>query len=65
MVVPKQLRDQLGLCPGAVEIVADGRGIRIEALAFRDLAESDGRLVIPKSGTDIDDALVQALRNSR
>lgn len=64
LVIPKQLRDQLGMCPGEVEIVADGTGIRVEPPAFDDLVEQDGRLVIPASGTDIDDALVRALRDA-
>ncbi|HZC42316.1 MAG TPA: AbrB/MazE/SpoVT family DNA-binding domain-containing protein [Streptosporangiaceae bacterium] len=62
LVIPKQLRDQAGLAPGEVEVVAEGAGLRIEPIAGEEFAEEDGRLVIPPAGTDIDDDLVRALR---
>jgi hypothetical protein len=63
-VIPKALRDRLGLRPGPVEVVADGAALRVEPIADDTLAERDGRLVIPASGIAIDDALVQALRDA-
>lgn len=64
LVIPKPLRDRLGLRPGAVELVADGAGLRVEPIAGEDLVEEEGRLVIPAAGTQIDDELVQALRRA-
>ena len=63
-MIPKVLRDGLGLRPGEVEVHADGAGIRVEPLAGDDLEERDGRLVVPRSGVTIDDADVRALRDA-
>jgi AbrB family looped-hinge helix DNA binding protein len=63
LVIPKSLRDMLGLRPGPVEVHADGTGIRVEVLAAESLDERGGRLVIPASGTAIDDDVVRALRD--
>lgn len=63
LVIPKALRDQLGLT-GAVELLADGAALRVEAVAGDDLAEKDGRLIIPPSGTHVDDDTVSALRDA-
>ncbi len=63
LVIPKQLRDHLGLLPGEVEVTADGAGLRVEPLAGDSLDERDGRLVIPAGGVQIDDALVGAAAN--
>ncbi|HTY31235.1 AbrB/MazE/SpoVT family DNA-binding domain-containing protein [Mycobacterium sp.] len=64
LVIPKVLRDHLGLQPGEVEVTADGAGLRVEPLADGALEEREGRFVIPAGGVDIDDALVQALRDA-
>ena len=45
-------------------MTADGSGLRVEALTGDSLDERDGRLVIPASGTDIDDELVRVLRDA-
>ena len=63
LVIPKPLRDRLGLRPGVVEVHADGTGLRVESLAAESLDERGGRLVIPASGADIDDEAVRALRD--
>ena len=63
LVIPKALRDGLGFGPGAVNVHADGAGLRVEAPAEASLQEREGRLVIPASGASIDDAAVRALRN--
>lgn len=64
LVIPKPLRDRLGLVPGEVELIPDGTGLRVEPVAGEDLVEEAGRLVIPATGTPIDDVLVQALRDA-
>jgi AbrB family looped-hinge helix DNA binding protein len=64
VVIPKALRDQVGLTPGDVEIVVDGAGLRVEPIATDDLDERDGFLVVPASGTTIDDDIVRTLRDA-
>jgi AbrB family looped-hinge helix DNA binding protein len=64
LVIPKRLRDDLGLRPGEVEVHADGAGLRVEPLTGDSLQERDGRLVIPTAGADVDDELVRALRDA-
>jgi len=64
LVVPKPLRDRLGLRPGEVEVTADGTALRVEAISGDGLEERNGRLVIPASGVAISDDDVRALRNA-
>lgn len=64
LVIPKQLRDHLGLRPGIVEVAADGAALRVEPIAGADLDEREGRLVVPAGGVVIDDDTVQALRHA-
>lgn len=64
VVIPRILRDRAGLRAGEVEIVVDGAGIRIEAVAGEGLDEVGGRLVIPPAGVPIDDELVRDLRDA-
>ena len=64
LVIPKSLRDRLGLAPGEVEVVADGAGLRVEPVASEHLEERDGRLVIPAAGITMDDDIVRALRDA-
>jgi AbrB family looped-hinge helix DNA binding protein len=62
LVIPKSLRDEVGLRPGEVEVRADGAGLRLEPVSTDEIVEEDGRLVIPAGGALIDDDLVRALR---
>lgn len=64
LVIPKPLRDGLGLRPGVVDVHAEGTGIRVEPLASESLDERSGRLVIPASGTVLDDETVRSLRDA-
>ncbi|MEO5680658.1 MAG: AbrB/MazE/SpoVT family DNA-binding domain-containing protein [Acidimicrobiales bacterium] len=64
LVIPKPLRDRVGLVPGEVEVMVDGSSIRIESVTAEGVREEDGRLVIPAAGAVIDDDLVQALRRA-
>jgi len=62
-VIPKSLRDRVGLRPGVVEVVVDGAGLRIEPPAGESLIERGDLLVIPASGTEIGDDLVREHRD--
>lgn len=64
LVIPKALRDELGLRAGEVELSADGAALRVVPVHDDMLVEVDGRLVIPASGITIDDELVQTLRDA-
>jgi AbrB family looped-hinge helix DNA binding protein len=64
LVIPKPLRDRVGLRPGEVEVTVDGAGLRVEPLAGDALEERGGRLVIPSAGAEIDDELVRTLRDA-
>lgn len=64
LVIPKQLRDHLGLRPGEVEVSADGASLRVEPIAGDELEERDGRLVIPASGIEMNDEIVRSLRDA-
>lgn len=64
VVIPKALRDRVGLTAGPVEVVVDGAGLRLESVAGTDLEERLGRLVIPPSGVTINDDDVQSLRDA-
>ena len=64
LVIPKSLRDHLGLLPGEVEVTADGVALRVEPIAGEVLEEEDGRLVIPAGGVEITDATVRAWRDA-
>lgn len=64
MVVPKSLRDRIGLRPGLVEVTAEGAALRVEPITGEGLEEREGRLVIPPSGVSLDDADVRAFRDA-
>lgn len=64
VVIPRVIREQVGLGTGEVEVTVDGAGVRIEPIAGEGLTEVEGRLVIPSSGVAVDDALVRALRDA-
>jgi len=64
LVIPKQLRDHVGLGHGEVEVTVDGSGLRVEPLAEEALDEREDRLVIPATGVQIDDDLVRSLRDA-
>jgi AbrB family looped-hinge helix DNA binding protein len=64
LVIPKALRDTVGLVPGEVEVSADGAGLHIEPLADDLLDDEDGLLVIPATDVTVSDKLVRTLRNA-
>lgn len=64
LVIPKQLRDRLGLTPGEVEVEADGADLRVRPIADDALDEQDGWLLVPATGGRFTDADVQQLRDA-
>lgn len=64
LVIPKPLRDHLGVAAGEVEVLAEGSALRVEPAAGQELTERAGRLVIPASGSVMGDDDVRALRDS-
>lgn len=64
VVVPKPLRDKVGLTAGEIELSVDGARLVIEPVHDDTLVEEDGFLVVPASGTPIDDDMVSALRRA-
>jgi AbrB family looped-hinge helix DNA binding protein len=64
MVVPKALRDRLGLVPGDVEIEIDGSDLRIRPIADDAVVSDDGWLIVRTSGTTLTDDDVRALRDA-
>jgi AbrB family looped-hinge helix DNA binding protein len=62
LVIPRSLRDRIGMADGGeVEIELDGAAIRIAPVAGSDLREEAGLLVIPSTGTPITAADVREL----
>lgn len=64
VVIPKALRDEVGLGPGEVEIARDGAGIRLEAVPGTGFETRAGHMVIPEAGVEVDDELVRTLRDA-
>ena len=64
LVIPKPLRDSLGLVPGEVEVLPDGAGLRIEPLTDNRLEDEDGLLVIPAANVTVSDDQVRMLRDA-
>jgi AbrB family looped-hinge helix DNA binding protein len=64
LVIPKALRDQIGLTAGEVRVSVDGASLRIDPVAAEDVEEKQGRLVIPATGAVIDDETVRQLRDA-
>lgn len=62
LVIPKALRDQVGMSAGEVEITVDGAALRIAAPTTDQLVEQDGLLLIPSTGVRLDDDDVRELR---
>ena len=65
LVIPKALRDHVGLLPGEVEVRIDGAALVVEPVATEHLVERRGRLVVPGGGPAIDDDAVRTLRDDQ
>lgn len=64
LVIPKQLRDRLGLTQGEVEVEADGADLRVRPVSGDALDEQDGWLVVPATGQRLTDDDVRELRDA-
>jgi AbrB family looped-hinge helix DNA binding protein len=65
LVIPRELRDRLGLRQGPVDVEMDGADLRVRPIAADDLDEVDGLLVIPtREGETITDEDVRSLRDA-
>lgn len=64
LVIPRQLRDSIGLRPGEVEVEVVGDGLLIRIVAGDDLVDDDGLLVVPRSGTVVTNDEVLRLRDA-
>jgi len=66
IVIPKPLRNQVGLTPGRVDVHVEGSRIVIEPLGGDGLVERDGLWMIPASdGTISADEVRQILDEGR
>jgi AbrB family looped-hinge helix DNA binding protein len=62
VVIPRALRDRIGLASGGeVELELDGAAVRIEPIGGSTLTEVGGLLVIPATGTPLTGAAVREL----
>jgi len=65
LVIPKQLRDEVGIVPGDIEVSVDGAAVRVEAVAGTEVVRRNGRLIIPaRGGPKLDDEAVRRLRDA-
>jgi AbrB family looped-hinge helix DNA binding protein len=64
VVVPKVLRDEVGLTAGEVDIVVDGAGLRIEVQPRARLVEEDGVLIVAGAGENLTDEMLDRLRRA-
>ncbi|MGC4962816.1 AbrB/MazE/SpoVT family DNA-binding domain-containing protein [Gordonia sp. DT218] len=63
IVVPKELRDRVGLVPGEVEITVAGSGLVLEPVATDELlAGDDGLLILPAGGAELSSDDIRELR---
>jgi AbrB family looped-hinge helix DNA binding protein len=63
LVIPKELRDRLGLTPGFVDVHAEGAGLRVEPAVSDELTTKHGRRVVAGSGATLGADDIQMLRD--
>jgi AbrB family looped-hinge helix DNA binding protein len=64
LVVPKPVRERLGLVPGEVELEVDGSDLRIRPISGDAVDDDDGWLVVPAAGVTVTDDDIRALRDA-
>ncbi|MCC3321749.1 AbrB/MazE/SpoVT family DNA-binding domain-containing protein [Gordonia bronchialis] len=62
LVVPKELRDRIGLTPGDVEITVSGSALVLQPVPTDELIESDSLLVLCGGGPDLSIDDIRELR---
>ena len=62
VVIPKALRDQVGIRAGEVDILVDGTSLRIEVEPQGRLIEQDGMLLLKGVGAALTEDDVRELR---
>lgn len=62
LVVPKVLRDRVGMIGGEVEIHVSGSGLLITPVATDDLTSEDGLLMLPAGGPALSTEDIRELR---
>jgi AbrB family looped-hinge helix DNA binding protein len=62
LVVPKVLREQVGMVEGEVEVTVDGAALRVEPVATAELVEQDGILMLPRRGVPVTVEDIRKLR---
>lgn len=63
-MIPKPLRDRVGLRPGEVEVSVDGAALRVEPVTGDELEEHGEWLVIPASGETLTVEEVSGMRDA-
>jgi AbrB family looped-hinge helix DNA binding protein len=62
LVIPRALRDRVGLAGGGeVELELDGASVRVSPVAGTDLKDAAGLLVIPATGAPLTSEYVREL----
>ena len=62
LVVPKVLRDQIGLAPGEVDLVVDGTSLRIDVVYRDDLTIKADLAYLPQGGPGLSLDEIRELR---
>lgn len=62
LVLPKQLRDEIGLVPGEVEVYTDGATIRVEPIFRTDVQIVDGYVMLPDADHVVTSEEIRELR---
>jgi AbrB family looped-hinge helix DNA binding protein len=63
VVIPKRLRDEIGLAPGTeIDISVDGAALRLETVTASGFDDDNGFLVIPATGRPVTDEQVREMR---
>jgi AbrB family looped-hinge helix DNA binding protein len=61
IVIPKAMREQIGLVPGPVNVHVEGARVVIEPLTHDGFVQEGSLWVIPASGERVTDEMVRAL----
>lgn len=65
LVIPKELRDRIGMGPGQVEVYVEGAAIKVEPTAIEEQIDTTGRFaVLAGRNAEIDDDVVRQLRDA-